>query len=65
VHAEGNGQPTGEQVLAATAEERKEILDRYRDTTRPGGGITICVELGCWRPAEESFEDFLARKRRA
>ena len=65
MHAEGNGKPEPEQVLRATADERKLLLDHYRDTTRPGVGIAICMDIGCWRPAEESFEDFLARKRRA
>jgi hypothetical protein len=64
VHAEGNGKPEPEQVLRATADEREELLDHYRDTTRAGGGITICMDIGCWRPAEESWDDFLARKRR-
>ncbi len=65
MHADGNRTPDREQVLAATAEERTEFLDRYRDPSRPGSGITICMDIGCWRPAEESFEDFLARKRQA
>ena len=54
-----------EQALRSTAEERKEILDRYRNTTRPGGGITICMDIGCWHPAEESWEQFLERRRGA
>lgn len=63
--AETNGKPEPEQALAATAEERTELVDRYRDTTRPGGGITICMDIGCWQPAEETLEQFLERKRRA
>ena len=46
MHAEGNGKPEPEQVLRATADERKELLDHYRDTTRAGGGITICMDIG-------------------
>jgi hypothetical protein len=65
VHAEGNGEPDREQVPSATAHEHTELLDRYRDTTRAGGGMTICMDIGCWRPANESFEDFLARTRPA
>ena len=33
--AETNGKPGRDQVLAATAEERTQLLDRYRDTSRP------------------------------
>ena len=63
--AEGNGKPDREQVLAATAEERTEILDRYADTPRrQAPGTTICMDIGCWRPAEESWEQFVRRKRR-
>jgi hypothetical protein len=65
VHAETNRKPEPEQVLRATEGERRAILDRYRDTSRPEAGITICMDIGCWRPAEESFEQFLSRKRRA
>jgi len=46
VHAEGNGKPEPEQVLRTTADEREELLDHYRDTTRAGGGITICMDIG-------------------
>ena len=64
VIAEGNGKPDREQRLATTAEERAKPLDRYPDTTRRQAGTTICVDIGCWRPAEESWEQFVERKRR-
>jgi hypothetical protein len=52
-------------VLAATADERRAILDQYRDTTRPGPATLICGELGCWNPTKETFDQFLTRKRGA
>jgi hypothetical protein len=52
-------------VLAATADQRRAILDQYRDTTRPRPATLICGELGCWNPAKETFDQFLTRKRGA
>ena len=62
--AEGNGKPDRQQGLAATAQERTEIGDRYPDTTRRQAGTTICKDIGCWRPAEESWEQFVTRAQR-
>jgi hypothetical protein len=64
VTAEGNGKPDREHGLAAAAEERTEILDRSPDTTRPRAGTMICMDIGCWRPAEESWEQFVTRAQR-
>ena len=64
--AETNGKPELEQILPATDAERRGILDRYRATTRPGPPSTqICFDIGCWDPARETFEEFVARKLRA
>jgi hypothetical protein len=65
VDAETNGKPDRELVLRATEAEPREFLDHYRDTTHPGGAALICGELGCWDPATETFDQFLARKRGA
>jgi hypothetical protein len=65
VSGETNGKPDRELVLAATADERRAILDQYRDTTRPRPATLICGELGCWNPAKETFDQFLTRKRGA
>jgi hypothetical protein len=65
VAAERNGKPDREQVLAATADERTELPDRYRDTARATPASMICFDVGCWQPDKESFEEFVARKRRA
>ena len=61
--ADDNGKPDREQGLAPP-EKRTEILDRYPDTTRPRAGTMICMDIGCWRPAEESWEQFVARAQR-
>jgi hypothetical protein len=53
VAAESNGKPSEEQVLRATAEERKAILDRYLPSTAKPYRLIICTEAGCHLVTEE------------
>jgi hypothetical protein len=48
----------------ATDAERQAIRDPDSKTGVPhAGGRMICMEIGCWEPANETWEEFLARKR--
>lgn len=48
----------------ATDAERRAIRNPDSKTGVPhAGGLMFCMEIGCWEPAKETWEKFLARKR--
>jgi hypothetical protein len=65
VAAEAHGKPEPEEMLRATGAKRRALLDRYREPELSDPGLTICMDIGCWEPAKETWDQFLGRKRRA
>ena len=55
--------------MSLSPEKRKDILDRYREDVAAhekleghSPGLTICMDIGCWQPARETWQEFLHRK---